>query len=56
MAEILGLGVTLSPLLVGSEERIAGIFERVLNSPRLPAAARDPVNWPPQMRQEWSDR
>ena len=55
MAEILGLGVTHSPLLVGSDERMAGIFERVLNSPRLPPAARDPANWPPQMRQEWSE-
>jgi hypothetical protein len=55
MAEILGLGVTHSPLLVGTDERMAGIFERVLNSPRLPPAARDPANWPPQMRQEWAD-
>ena len=55
MAEILGLGVTHSPLLVGSDERMAGIFERVLNSPRLPPAVQDPANWPPQMRQEWSE-
>jgi hypothetical protein len=55
MAEILGLGVTHSPLLVGSEERMAGIFERVLNSPRLPASARDPDNWPSQMQQEWAE-
>ena len=55
MAEILGLGVTHSPLLVSNEERMAGIFERVLNSPRLPPAARDPANWPPQMRQEWAE-
>jgi catalytic LigB subunit of aromatic ring-opening dioxygenase len=45
--------VTHSPLLVGSEAKMAGIFERVLNSPRLPAAARDPANWPPQMQHEW---
>ena len=55
MAEVLGLGVTHSPLLVDSDERMAGIFERVLNSPRLPPAARDPANWPPQMRQEWAE-
>ena len=36
MAEILGLGVTHSPLLVGTDDRMAGIFERVLNSERLP--------------------
>src|SRR6478752_6174558 len=55
MAEILGLGVTHSPLLVGSDDRMAGIFERVLNSDRLPAAARDPANWPSAMRHEWSE-
>jgi hypothetical protein len=55
MAEILGLGVTHSPLLVGSDERMAGIFERVLNSPKLPAAARDPANWPLRMCQEWAE-
>jgi len=55
MAEILGLGVTHSPLLVGTDERMAGILERVLNSERLPAAARDPANWPAPMRQEWAE-
>jgi len=55
MAEILGLGVTHSPLLVGANERMAGIFERVLNSKGLPAAARDPANWPEPMRQEWAE-
>jgi hypothetical protein len=46
--------VTHSPLLVGSEGKMAGIFERVLNSPRLPAAARE-ANWPPQMQHEWTE-
>src|ERR1700761_6822979 len=55
MAEILGLGVTHSPLLVGTEDRMAGIFERVLNSPRLPPSARDAANWPSQMQQEWAE-
>ncbi len=55
MAEILGLGVTHSPLLVGSDDRMAGIFERVLNSPRLPAEARAEANWPAQMQQEWAE-
>src|SRR5215471_12607760 len=55
MAEILGLGVTHSPLLVGSNERMAGIFERVLNSTRLPADASDQANWPSPMRQEWGE-
>ncbi len=55
MAEILGVGVTHSPLLVGSNERMSGIFERVLYSKNLPEAARDPANWPAAMRQEWAE-
>jgi hypothetical protein len=47
--------VTHSPLLVGSEAKMAGIFERVLNSPRLPATARDPANWPQQTQHEWAE-
>ena len=36
MADILGLGVTHSPLLLGTDQRMAWIMERVLQSPRLP--------------------
>ena len=55
MAEILGLGVTHSPLLVGTDQRMAGILERVLQSPRLPDRMREPAAWPAAMRQEWDD-
>jgi len=34
---------------------MADIFERVLKSPRLPAAAHHPANWPLQMLQEWAE-
>ena len=55
MGDIPGLGVTHSPLLVGTDERMAGIFQRVLNSEHLPPSARDPGLWPPRMQQEWTD-
>jgi hypothetical protein len=54
MAEILGLGVTHSPLLLGTDERMAWILDRVMKSPRLPDALRDPRAWPAPMQQEWS--
>ena len=55
MAEILGLGVTHSPLLLGSDARMAGITERVLQSPGLPNRMRDPANWPLGMQAEWAE-
>ncbi len=53
MAEILGLGVTHSPLLLGTDERMAGITERVLKSPTIPDSMRQPTAWPDEMRREW---
>jgi hypothetical protein len=47
MAEILGLGVTHSPLLIGTDQRMAGILERVMRSPRLPDHLREPVGLAP---------
>jgi hypothetical protein len=55
MADILGLGVTHSPLLLGTDERMAWIMERVLQSPRLPDRMREPAAWPVPMRQEWDE-
>ena len=55
MAEILGLGVTHSPLLLGTDARMAGITERVLQSPRLPDHLRTPAGWPEPMQHEWAE-
>jgi hypothetical protein len=46
MAEILGLGATNSPLLVGDDARMAGIFEHLLKNPRVPPSSTNPANWP----------
>ena len=53
MAEILGLGVTHSPAMLGTDDRLAGIFEHLLKHKNLPAIARDPNSWPEAMRHEW---
>ena len=55
MAEILGLGVTHSPPLLGTDERMAGILERVMRSPHIPPALRDPSGWPAPMQHEWAE-
>ncbi len=55
MAEILGLGITHYPPLCGPDARMAGILARTLTDPAIPAADKDPANWPQAMRDEWSD-
>ena len=55
MAEVMGIGITHYPPLGGRDEDMAGILKGRLNDPDVPAAARDPRNWPAAMREEWSD-
>ena len=53
MGDILGLGVTHYPPLIGLDQNMAGILKTVLRDPGLPAKYRDPANWPEQLRREW---
>jgi hypothetical protein len=53
VAEILALGISHYPPLAGPDERMAFILKRMLQNPKLPAALRDPANWPQAMRAEW---
>src|SRR5262249_36295174 len=53
MGEILGLGVTNYPPLIGVDENMAGILMSTLKSERVPAAAKDPASWPEPMRKEF---
>ena len=55
MGEILGLGLTHYPPLLGSDERMAGILHSTLRSARVPEAFKDPSSWPVAMRQEWEE-
>ena len=55
MGEILGLGMTHYPPLIGLDQNMAGILRRVLQDPGLPERYRDPGNWPAPMRREYGD-
>jgi hypothetical protein len=55
MAEILGLGLTHSPPMLGVNQRMAAVLERVMRGPRLPEHLRDPSAWPAPMRHEWEE-
>ena len=55
MAEILGVGITHYPPLSTPDEQMAGILQRTLEDPSIPPEAKDPRNWPADMRSEWSD-
>lgn len=54
MGAILGLGMTHYPGLHMLDEDMAVFLRRTLAGKRLPAQLRDPANWPPAMRAEWS--
>jgi hypothetical protein len=55
MGDILGLGVTHYPPLIGLDQNMATILRTVLRDPGLPERYRDPANWPPAMRREYGD-
>jgi hypothetical protein len=53
MGEILGLGMTHYPPLIGLDQNMAGILRTVLQDPGIPAHLRDPKNWPAAMQKEY---
>jgi hypothetical protein len=55
MTEILGLGLTHYPLLAVTDEHMADLLRWTLRDPDIPAAEKDPANWPALMRGEWAD-
>ncbi len=56
MAEILGVGMTHYPGLIGVDERGSSSLARVLkHNPRIPEAKKDPQTWPEAMRLEFGD-
>ena len=55
MGEILGVGVTHYPGLIQTDQNMASLLTRTLNSDQVPDAAKDPKSWPAQMREEWKD-
>lgn len=55
MSEFLGIGMTHYPLLAGTDEHMAGLLYWTLQDPDIPAAEKNPDNWPESMRADWSD-
>ncbi len=55
MGEILGLGVTHSPLMLGRDDNMGCFFREALADQGLPDRLRDPANWPPALEREWAD-
>ena len=55
MGEVIGLGMTHYPLLLGPDETMAALLHSTLKDPDIPEAEKDPVNWSEFAREEWSD-
>lgn len=55
MAEILGLGLTHYSGLRFTDADMSIFLRKTLEGSRVPAAMKDPANWPEPMRAEWSD-
>jgi hypothetical protein len=55
MAEVLGLGLTHYPLLLGRDETMAALLRTTLKDPDIPEASKDPANWSQTAQREWSD-
>src|SRR5882672_7805871 len=54
MAEILGVGVTHYPPMLGKPEGYANLMRMILRSPRIAAAKKEPSSWPEAMQDEWA--
>ncbi len=55
MGEILGIGLTHYPGLIGPDENRGFPLTRILKSDTLPADLKNPANWPEPMRIEYGE-
>jgi hypothetical protein len=55
MGEVLGIGVTHYPPLASPDEKMADLLRWTMEDPDIPADAKDPASWPPEMRAEYGD-
>lgn len=55
MGEVLGVGITHYPPLLGKPETYANILRRTLRSPVVPEEMKDPKRWPAPMQEEYAD-
>ena len=54
MGEILGVGLTHYPPLLGSDEEMSWVLRWTLDDPDIPAESKAPTSWPEAMRAEWA--
>jgi Catalytic LigB subunit of aromatic ring-opening dioxygenase len=54
MAEVIGLGMTHYPLLLSPDGAMSLLLRMTLMDPDIPADYKDPENWSPNARAEWS--
>jgi hypothetical protein len=52
MGEVLAVGVTHYPPLMGPDEKMSWVLDWTLQDPDIPAEAKDPAGWPAAMREE----
>lgn len=55
MGDVIGLGMTHYPLLLGPDETMAALLHSTLKDPDIPETEKDPANWSELARREWSD-
>ncbi len=55
MGEILGVGVTHYPPLLGKPGKYADLLRAVLKSPLVPDEMKNPENWPEPMQEEYTN-
>jgi hypothetical protein len=53
VGDVLGLGISHYPLLSAPDEHLSSLLRYTLSDPEIPAARKDPANWPAPMRAEW---
>ena len=55
MGEILSVGITHYPSLLGPPDRYANLLRRCLESPLIPDEMKQPSSWPAPMQDEWNN-
>jgi Catalytic LigB subunit of aromatic ring-opening dioxygenase len=53
MGDVLAIGITHYPPLIGPDARMASILKHMLQNPRLPAELRNPQGWPEEASKQW---
>jgi hypothetical protein len=55
VGEVLGVGLTHYPPLLGRDEDMSWVLKWTLEDEGIPASVKDPANWPEPLLREWGD-